>query len=86
MKTKKLNGYSNIVGANIQKYREQKGISQVELSNKLALLGVTLYHSDISRIEANTLFIRDFEQKAICDILGITYNQLFENTSKYFES
>jgi len=86
MKTKKLNGYSNIVGSNIKKYREQKGISQVELSNKLALLGVVLYHSDISRIEANNLFIRDFEQIAICNVLGITCEQLFEGTSKYFDS
>lgn len=74
-----------LFGANIQKYREPRGISQRELSDKLALLGVVLYNSDISRIEANNLFIRDFEQKAICDILNITYDQLFENTSKYFE-
>ena len=74
-----------LFGANIQKYRELRGISQRELSDKLALLGVVLYNSDISRIEANNLFIRDFEQKAICDILNITYDQLFENTSKYFE-
>ena len=74
-----------LFGANIQKYRELRGISQRELSDKLALLGVVLYNSDISRIEANNLFIRDFEQKAICDILNMTYDQLFENTSKYFE-
>ena len=74
-----------LFGSNIQKYRELRGISQRELSDKLALLGVVLYNSDISRIEANNLFIRDFEQKAICDILDITYDQLFENTSKYFE-
>ena len=51
MKTKNFNGYQNIVGKNIQKYREQKGLSQRELADKVALLGVTLYNSDISRIE-----------------------------------
>lgn len=71
-------------GSNIKKYRELKGLSQRQLSDKLTLLGVNLYNSDISRIEAHTLFIRDYEQKAICEILGITYEQLFENTNIYF--
>ena len=47
MKTKNLNGYLNIVGSNIKKYREQKGLSQRQLADKTALLGVNLYHSDI---------------------------------------
>lgn len=84
MRTKNLNGYFNIVGDNIKKYRELKGLSQRQLADKVALLGVTLYNSDISRIENHTLFIRYFEQKAICDVLGITPQQLFENTNKYF--
>lgn len=85
MKTKNLNGYQNIVGSNIQKYRELKGLSQRELSDKVALLGVTLYNSDVSRIENNTLFIRDYEQLAICKVLGITMDQLYENTQQYFK-
>ena len=72
-------------GSNIKKYRELKGLSQRDLSDKLILLGVNLYHSDISRIECNTLFIRDFEQKAICKVLNISYEQLFENTDKDFD-
>lgn len=74
-----------LFGSNIKKYRELKGLSQRDLSDKLILLGVNLYHSDISRIECNTLFIRDFEQKAICKVLNISYEQLFENTDKYFD-
>ena len=84
MKTKNLNGYFNIVGSNIKKYREAKGISQRDLANRLNLIGVNLYNSDISRIESHTLFIRDFEQKAICQVLNISYEQLFEDTDKYF--
>ena len=85
MKTKSFNKNQNIIGENIKKYRELKGISQRELANKVALLGVTLYNSDISRIENNTLFIRDYEQKAICKVLNISIEQLFENTDKYFD-
>lgn len=39
MRTKNFNGYQNIVGKSIKKYREQKGLSQRELANKVALLG-----------------------------------------------
>ena len=80
MKTKNFNGYQNIVGKNIQKYRELKGISQRELANQVALLGVTLYNSDISRIENNTLFIRDYEEYAICIEL-IPRHSLFPSPS-----
>ncbi len=85
MKTKNLNGYYNVVGQNIRKYRERKGISQRQLANKLNLKGINLYHSDISRIETNDLFIRDYELIGICKILGITYEQIFEDTEKYFD-
>ena len=84
MKTKNLNGLQNIIGPNIQKYRGLAGLSQRELANKVALLGVTLYNSDISRIENQTLFVRDYEQKAICKVLNISCEQLYENTDKYF--
>lgn len=85
MKTKNFNGYQNIVGKNIQKYRLQKGFSQRELVNKVALLGVTIYHSDISRIENNTLFIRDYEQYAICKVLNISIQQLYEDSDDFFK-
>ena len=84
MKTKHFNGYQNIVGKSIKKYRELKGLSQRDLANKVALLGVTLYNSDISRIENNTLFIRDYEEVAICKVLGITITQLHEDSDKFF--
>lgn len=84
MKTKRLNGNYNIIGSNIKKYRKQKGLSQRVLSDKLLLLGVNLYHTDISRIEMNGLAIRDYELQAICKVLNITLNQLFEDTDHYF--
>lgn len=51
MQVKKLNGRSNVIGKNIKKYRELKHLTQRELSNKIALLGIDIYHSDISLIE-----------------------------------
>lgn len=55
MQVKKLNGKSNVIGKNIKKYRELRNLTQRELSNKIALLGIDIYHSDISQIENQKL-------------------------------
>ena len=70
---------------NIKKYRELKHLTQRELSNKIALLGVDIYHSDISLIENEKLLLKDFEIIAFCKVLGVTYDQLFENTDNIFD-
>lgn len=85
MKTKNLNGYYNIIGSNIKKYRLLRGLSQRQLASKLTLMGVNIYDSDITRMEAHSVFVRDYEQIAICKVLNITLEQLFEDTSKYFD-
>ena len=61
MKVKKLNGKSNVLGKNVKKYRELRHLTQRELSDKIALLGVDIYHSDISQIENQKLLLKDFE-------------------------
>ena len=85
MQVKKLNGKSNVIGKNIKKYRELRGLSQRELSNKIALLGVDIYHSDNSQIENEKLLLKDFEIIAFCKVLNISYEQIFENTDKLFD-
>lgn len=86
MKSKRLNGKANIVGTNIQKYRLQKDLSLRQLSDRLALCGVNLYHSDIFDIESHERIVKDFELKAICKALNITYEQVYEDTDKDYES
>ena len=85
MQIKKLNGKSNAIGKNIKKYRELRNLTQRELSNKIALLGIDIYHSDISQIENQKLMLKDFEIIAFCKVLGVTYDQLFENTNNIFD-
>lgn len=84
MKSKKLNGNANVVGVNIQKYRLERELSLRQLSDKLILYGVNLYHSDIFEIENNNRLVKDFELKAICKVLNIDYEQIFNDTDKYF--
>lgn len=77
MNFNKYNGKYNIIGKRLKKVREDKKISQEQLSNKLSLLGITLYQSDIFKIENNTRTVRDFELWGITKILGITSEDLF---------
>lgn len=85
MQVKKLNGKSNVIGRNIKKYRELRGLTQRELSNKIALLGIDIYHSDISQIKNQKLLLKDFEIIAFCKVLNVSYEQLFENTNNLFD-
>ena len=85
MKFKRINGKSNIIGRNIRKYRNLRHYSQRELLDKLALLGIDIYHSDISLIENQKLFLRDFEIIAFCKVLGITLEQIFDGTDNLFD-
>ena len=85
MQIKKLNGKSNAIGKNIKKYRELRHLTQRELSDKIALLGIDIYHSDISQIENEKLMLKDFEIIAFCKVLQISYEQIFENTDKIFD-
>ena len=85
MQVKKLNEKSNVIGKNIKKYRELRNLSQRELSDKIALLGVDIYHSDISLIENQKLLLKDFEIIAFCKVLKVSYDQLFEDTDNIFD-
>ena len=85
MQVKKLKGRSNVIGKNIKKYRILNDLSQRELSDKIALLGVDIYHSDISLIENEKLLLKDFEIVAFAKVLGVTFDQLFENTDNLFD-
>lgn len=77
MKFNKYNSNYNIISEKLKKARETKNISQGQLSNKLAALGITLYQSDIFKIENNERTVRDFELWGITQILEISAEELF---------
>lgn len=85
MKSKNLNGKINIVGNNLKKYRELKGLSQRDICKKLELLGLQIYNSDIHYMEHGEKPIKDYEAKALSMVLGISLEQIYENTDKDFE-
>lgn len=69
-----------------KKYRKLKKISQPEICRKLDLLGVTMYNCDIYEIEYGKKTVKDFEALAFCKVLGITLDDLYSDTDKYYES
>lgn len=86
MKVKTLNGNLNIIGRNLRKYRKSQKISQPELCKRLDLLGVTMYICDIYEIEYGKKTVKDFEVLAFCKVLGITLEDLYSDTEKYYEA
>ena len=82
---RKLNNNVNIVGTNIKKFREQQHLSQPDLCTKMQLIGVTMYIADIYEIENNKRLVKDFEVKAFCKALNISFEQLYDDTDQLFE-
>lgn len=82
---RKLDDNINIIGTNIKRIRESKGLSQSDLCCKLELLGVPMYKADIYEIENNKRIIKDFEIKAFCIVLSVSLDELYTDTNKYFE-
>ena len=76
MPYKLFNGSTNIVSDLIAKRRKEKNMSYSDLSNKLQLLGISLYKNVLFLIEKNRRIVRDFELIALCQVLDIDYNEL----------
>ena len=78
MKKIKTTDKLNIIGKNIRKFRKERGISQALLSAKLELIPMYICRGSISRIENGERAVTDIEIAAICKVLQITPNDLFE--------
>ena len=59
----------NIAGERIKEARSELGLSQDQLSGRLANVGITIDRAGISKIETSIRGIYDFELKAFAKIL-----------------
>ena len=73
---KRFNNKKNLTGNSIKEARERKGLSRIQLTIKLELLGIYLDRIQIYRIEGNKLMIKDFELIGIAKILDLDLNRL----------
>ncbi len=73
----------NVVGPRIResRYRGGQRVSQTELAARLQAVGVDLDPSAISRIENQERLVTDIEILAICEVLGVPVELLFEAQS-----
>lgn len=67
----------NLIHENLKKLRLAKGLSQRDLADAIGVERCV-----IQRIEANTRYAYDIEVKALCKILGVTYEEIMGGISK----
>ena len=71
-----LRGNKNLCGMRIEFLRKEKGIKQVDMIESLALQGVNINSSGLSKIEGQHRGINDFELLAIANTLDVSVDEL----------
>jgi len=73
---------NNIIGENLGRIREQQGLSQQALSNKLETLAVYICRGSISRIENGQRTVTDIELAGLAEVLDVSLDELFKKNTK----
>lgn len=72
MSIRKLNDNFNVISENLIKLRTSKHLSQADVASDLNLLGINIHKNDISKIEANTRVVKDYELYGFAKVLGVS--------------
>lgn len=75
-----LNGNKNLIGRHLIELRNQHGLSQRALAQKLQLAGYDIDKNVITRIETNKRYVTDIEIKALASIFDVSYAYLIDGT------
>ena len=73
---------SNSIGLNIKTLREEKGFNQNQLVDRLLEKNIRMSRETLSKIENDNRTVSAIELAAICDILGVSYNDFFKEINK----
>lgn len=71
MKIYDYNGKKNLCGDRVRQARQKLRLSQSDLAARLQIAGVIIERDSVSRIEAGTRFVADYELKAIAQVLDV---------------
>lgn len=71
MKIYDYNGKKNLCGDRVRQARQKQRLSQSDLAARLQVAGVIIERDSISRIEAGTRFVADYELKIISEVLKV---------------
>jgi transcriptional regulator with XRE-family HTH domain len=67
------------IGLKIKAIREARGLSQIEAVERLAEKGINMSRETLSKIENGNRTVSALELNAICKVLNIDINILFED-------
>lgn len=73
-------GYCNLCGGNIARFRKELGLSQRELADKLQLAGLDIDKNAVQRIEARKRFVTDIELMFLSAVLAQPLGVLIAQT------
>ncbi|MBQ7874507.1 MAG: helix-turn-helix transcriptional regulator [Oscillospiraceae bacterium] len=76
---KTAEGFNNVCGKNVAKFRKDMKISQRELADRLQLHGLDIDKNAVQRIEAGKRFVTDIEIIALAKVLGISFSEILED-------
>ncbi len=76
------NGRKNLLGVKMREVRRARGISQRQVADDLAELGLIVDKNAVQRMESGQRFITDIELITIAKYLEIPVNELMETLSK----
>lgn len=78
----KYNGKLNVIGDKLREYREARGLSLSNLSDKLQLMGIDIPKSSLQNIEVGKRVIREYEFCALCLFYKISMEKMMEDFIK----
>ena len=70
----------NMVGRAVRRLRQERGMSQKTLSERLETLAVYVCRGSVSRIEEGRRTVTDIELYGLARVLGVSVNELFHDT------
>lgn len=77
MKIYDYHGKKNLCGNKVREARCKQRLTQSDLAAKLQINGIILERDSISRIEAGTRFIADYELLVLSQVLNVEISWLF---------
>ena len=81
MKIYDYNGKKNLCGDKVRQARQKIRLSQSDLAARLQIEGIIIERDSISRLEAGTRFVADYELKIIAKVLNVDILWLLDEES-----
>ena len=75
-------GEMNMVGRAVRRLRQERGMSQKTLSERLETLAVYVCRGSVSRIEEGRRTVTDIELHGLAQVLGVSVDELFRDMER----